>query len=111
MVEKGGISNPWEMVCVYLVGRLTKSSRGFMYILTVADFFTNFLLGQQAQVLFVENSRTTCFYCSAYHRWSSVTTAGSRGRSILNVSKPAVEDRETDLGDRETRSPDREIGN
>ncbi|XP_055913098.1 uncharacterized protein LOC129946788 [Eupeodes corollae] len=45
MTERVGNSQPWEMICVDLVGPLPKSSRGFVYILTVVDYFTKFPLG------------------------------------------------------------------
>lgn len=44
MTERKGVSCPWQMICVDLVGPLPKSSRGFVYILTVVDYFTKFPL-------------------------------------------------------------------
>lgn len=44
MTERVGIKAPWEMICVDLVGPLPKSSRGFVYILTVVDYFSKFPL-------------------------------------------------------------------
>ena len=44
MTERIGVSSPWEMISVDLVGPLPKSNRGYMYILTVVDYLTKFPL-------------------------------------------------------------------
>lgn len=42
ITERRGVVNPWKIVSVDLVGLLPKSNRGFVYILTVVDYFTKF---------------------------------------------------------------------
>ena len=39
-----GIRQPWETICVDLVGPLPRSSRGYTQVLTIVDYFTKFVL-------------------------------------------------------------------
>lgn len=38
------VTKPWQMISIDLVGPLPKSTKGYTYILTVADYFTKFTL-------------------------------------------------------------------
>lgn len=44
LLGRPSVSKPWETICVDLVGPLPRTNRGYMYILSVVDYFSKFCL-------------------------------------------------------------------
>ena len=62
------VSRPWEVICVDLVGPLPKSRHGKLYILSVLDYFSKFVLllplrtAKSAQIAKLLEERVFCMF-------------------------------------------------